>query len=593
MRKSASRVWFAIVLCSLLAGLAGWPAIGHAVQQPEGVAPEPFPFSDRYPAQVRLVTPEDLDRLVELNIDIAHLELETGGYAQPRVPFEPLVATVYVNPGEVVLLGQEGLIALAIPNEALRAWRTYGPGTGQPSGWPTYDQWVARMQTLVTNYPNLVRMVSIGQSVQGRQLWMLKITDNPDVEEDEPEFRYVSTMHGTEPVGAELCLRLAELLTANYGVEPTLTGIVNGMEIWLFPLFNPDGYMAGSYTNAHGVNLNRDFPDRITDPVDDPAGREPETQAAMSFSYGHSLTMGANYHSGALVVNVPWDSVPTPPDYAPDDALFIEYGEGYAVLNPQIWNGGFYHGTTRGWEWYIIRGGMQDWAYYWHNEHHVTIEVSNSQPPPYNQMDTYWNNNRDAMLWWMQRSLMGVRGLVTDAVTGLPLGATVDVLEVSKPMETDPQVGDYHRLLAPGTYTVRCSAEGYVEQAWALQVVDGLATVQDCALLPESQPKVHVQAIKAQYVDQGGGRYVVTGSVRIVDEAGLFVSGATVSAEWTLPNGSVVPQQAPTGAKGVASFRTKSRTSGLFEICVTDVIKAGYLYDPAQNRITCGTVSIP
>jgi len=169
----------------------------------------------------------------------------------------------------------------------------------------------------------------------------------------------------------------------------------------------------------------------------------------------------------------------------------------------------------------------------------------------------------------------------------------VDVLEVSKPMETDPQVGDYHRLLSPGTYMVRCSAEGYVEQTWTVQVEDGPATVQDCALLPESQPKVHVQAIKVQYVDQGGGRYVVTGSVRIVDEAGLFVSGATVSAEWTLPNGSVVPQQALTNVKGVASFRTKSRTAGVFEICVTDVVKAGYLYDPAQNRVTCGTVAIP
>jgi len=573
--------------------LAAWPAVGRALQEDAAATPEPFPFSDRYPAQVQIAAPRDMATLVASQIDIARVELESGGYPQPGAPFSPLVATVYISAEEAASLGRAGLKAVAIPNEALRAWRLYGPGTDQPSGWPTYDQWVARMQALATAHPELVRMVSIGQSVQGRALWMLKITDHPDVEEDEPEFRYVSTMHGIEPVGAELCLRLAELLTANYGADPGLTALVDELEIWLFPLFNPDGYMSGSYYNAHGVNLNRDFPDRITDPVDDPSGREPETQAAMSFSYGHSMTMGANYHSGALVVNLPWDSVPDVPDYAPDDALFIEYGEGYASRNPMIWNGGFYHGITRGWEWYIIRGGMQDWAYHWHNEHHVTIEVSNSQPPPYSQMDSYWANNQDAMIWWMQRSLRGVRGLVTDATTGLPLSATVDVLEVTKPMETDPQVGDYHRLLAPGTYTLRCSADGYVDQTWEVQVVDGPATGQNCALVPESLPSLHVHAIKAQYKDLGAGRYVISGSIRIVDDHGLLVSGATVSAEWTLPNGSVVAQQAQTGARGIASFRQKSRSTGTFEICVTDVVKAGHVYDPDQNRVTCGAVTIP
>jgi carboxypeptidase D len=112
---------------------------------------------------------------------------------------------------------------------------------------------------------------------------MLKISDNPDAEEDEPEFKYTSTMHGTEPVGAEMTLRLAELLMQSYGSDPELTELVDEMEIWLCPIHNPDGYVAGTYTNANGVNLNRDFPDRITDPVDDPTGREPETQAFMNF----------------------------------------------------------------------------------------------------------------------------------------------------------------------------------------------------------------------------------------------------------------------------------------------------------------------
>ena len=83
---------------------------------------------------------------------------------------------------------------------------------------------------------------------------------------------------------------------------------MNEEEIWLCPIYNPDGYVAGSRYNAHGTDLNRDYPDPIIDPIDDPAGREPETQAFMYFGYGHRFVQGANYHGGALVVNYPWDA---------------------------------------------------------------------------------------------------------------------------------------------------------------------------------------------------------------------------------------------------------------------------------------------
>lgn len=372
----------------------------------------------------------------------------------------------------------------AIPNDSMRAFREYGPGSDSPEPWPTYEQFVSRMQAIANDYPDLVQLVSIGQSVQGREIWMLKISDNPLLEEDEPEVKYSSTMHGNEGVGTEMTVRLAELLTQSYGADPDLTQLVNEMEIWLCPIHNPDGYVAGTRYNANGIDLNRDFPDRIQDPVDDPAGREPETQAFMDFGYDHRFVMGANYHTGTLVVNVPWDAlfVPGEPEYAPDDAMFMDYGIGYAQRNPMVWEGPFENGITRGWEWYFIYGGMQDWAYHWQGEHHVTIEISMQQPPPYSQMDDYWDANRGAMIWWMGRALTGVRGMVTDSANGAPLDAVVDVVQIGKAVRTDSDVGDYHRLLLPGTYTVTCAAEGYAPQAWAVEVISGTATVQHCAL---------------------------------------------------------------------------------------------------------------
>jgi hypothetical protein len=478
----------ALVLCTLLAGLALKATTGQAeLPANVGAAPEPFPFSDRYPAEVVLDSPEALSVLVRLGIDVGQVRTvdETRPFPGPDEAFEPLLAIVYINEKEEERLGEEGLVARVIPNESLRAWQAYGPGAETLEPWPTFEDFVTRMQSIAGNYPDLVRMVSIGQSVQGRELWLLKISDNPDLDEDEPEFEYTSTMHGNEPVGTEMTLRLAELLTSNYGVDPDLTELVDEMEIWLFPIYNPDGYVAGTRYNAHGVDLNRDYPDRITDPVDDPSGREPETQAFMNFGYGRRFVMGANYHTGTLVVNYPWDSVPGTPDYAPDDAIFYEYSVGYASRNPAILNGPFPpDGVTRGWEWYIVRGGLQDWTYHWRGEHHVTIEISYQQPPPYGDMDDYWDDNREAMLWWMRRPLTGVRGLVTDATSGDPLDASVDVLQIGKPVPTDPEVGDYHRLLLSDTYTVTASAYCYEDQAATVTVVSGTATVQDFPMNP-------------------------------------------------------------------------------------------------------------
>ena len=44
-----------------------------------------------------------------------------------------------------------------------------------------------------------------------------------------------------------------------------------------------------------------------------------------------------------------------------------------------IYNVQFPEGVTQGWEWYTVYGGLQDWGYFWHGEHSVTIEVSRHQ----------------------------------------------------------------------------------------------------------------------------------------------------------------------------------------------------------------------
>jgi hypothetical protein len=457
---------------------------------PEEVEPEPYPGTDVYPAQIWVGDEQAMQVLYDLGVDIDFVRSLNAGMAYPRL------VRVYVTPIEANRLRSMGLEAMPIPNESVRAWALYGPGNGvqQPSTWPTFAQITTRLQTIAGNYPQIVRLVSIGQSVQGRDLWCLKITDAPDVAEDEPEVKFSSSIHGDEPTGMEMTLRLAELLTSNYVAttpDPELKALVDGLEIWLCPLSNPDGYVNNTRYNANGEDLNRNFPDPIQDGEESPEGREIETQMMMQFGAQHRFVLGVNYHGGAQVVNYPWDGWTSSQQLPPDNAEFINFSTGYAQRNDDIWNFPNPARIIQGADWYVVYGGLQDWSYYWHGEQHVTIEVSNTKAPSYSQMNTFWEHNRAAMVWWLERAWVGVRGLVTDGQTGMPLDAQVWVERtVDIPGRTDAAVGDYHRLLLPGTYTLRAEAVCYVPQTVQVVVNEGAATVQNFALQPAAQTQL-------------------------------------------------------------------------------------------------------
>ena len=104
-----------------------------------------------------------------------------------------------------------------------------------------------------TDYPDMCKRYDLGLSVQGRHVWALRISDNVATEEDEPGFKYISTMHGNEIVGNEMCLYLIDYLISNYGSISRVTNIVDSVELWIVPLMNPDGYVRTQRENAHGV----------------------------------------------------------------------------------------------------------------------------------------------------------------------------------------------------------------------------------------------------------------------------------------------------------------------------------------------------
>ncbi|MHC4651089.1 MAG: M14 family zinc carboxypeptidase [Planctomycetota bacterium] len=317
-------------------------------------------------------------------------------------------------------------------------------GMARPSAaqsWIEYSAIGPTFGSLEATYPDLCARYDLGLSVEGRHLWALRISDNVLLEEDEPEFKYISTMHGNEILGATLCMLLIEHLLDSYGRDGQATNIINETELWIVPLMNPDGYdrTPRSRYNAHGVDLNRNFPE-YGEP-NSTQGREIETQHIMNWSLGRSFTCSANLHTGSLVVNYPLDNDDPGSQYTPDEDLDVYISEEYSQYNLPMWNSPyFYHGITNGADWYMIWGGMQDWNYHHMGNNEVTLELSDTHDIPASQIPIYWDDNRQSMLAYIETCLIGGRDLV---------------------VSTDPDMGDYHRMLLPGTYDFVVEAEGY------------------------------------------------------------------------------------------------------------------------------------
>ena len=518
-------------------------------------APVSSPQTGSVPFAVTVTARDINDSVITFYNGTVNISAAGAGGALP-IQISPLkqadpAATVLVEPGE------------------LEAGSTKGLGV-----YHTYSTLTSELQALTAAYPSISRLVSIGQSVQGRQLWAVKITDNPDMEEDEPEFAWISTLHGNEPLGTEMCLYLIDHLLRGYGTDPVATSLVDGMEIWFVPLANPDGLQANSRYNANWVDLNRSFPEGSTTnlgnilygPPMQLAGRQPETAAIMQWYASHRFVAAANLHTGSLVVNYPYDndgrgSVNSP---TPDDALFQYISRQYSQYNLPMWNSAtFPQGITNGAAWYAVNGGLQDWAYRYTGSNHVTIELSNTFRPAESLLPTLWDDNRLSMLSFMQTVNLGVRGVITDAATGLPVFAQVTVAGNSQPVFSDPDVGDYHRMLLPGTYDLTFTAPGYVPQTVkGVQVDWGQPARVDVALAPGAA------------VTLNNGAW--TGMVAVLGiDSGVTLSAIDAAERSGTSNAfDVVP--GPVSSFRISPIEADQRSGVPFEISITAQDANGY-----------------
>lgn len=314
----------------------------------------------------------------------------------------------------------------------------------------TYPSWVqveAKLKGLAQRYPNLTELITVGQSVRGKNLYFLKISKNPGVDLRLPEFKYISSMHGDEITGRELTLSLAEELLARYSVDALVKELIDNTEIYIMPSMNPDGSEAKTRWNANFSDLNRDFPDFTENTNNTINGRQVETAAIMKFQEKRNFALSANFHGGSEVINYPWDTSEEP---HPLDSLIQTLSLSYSKLVPYMFNSPeFPQGIVNGFAWYEVNGGMQDWSEHWYNDLQVTVELSNAKWPSYGEIPRFYQENKAALVHYIKNIHQGAGFYFNDATQS----GSVTVQRAGRDIGTyNFRNGEFYRVLEPGSY---------------------------------------------------------------------------------------------------------------------------------------------
>jgi murein tripeptide amidase MpaA len=105
-----------------------------------------------------------------------------------------------------------------------------------------YEELNRLLEGLVKEHPNLLRMESIGNSHEGRDVWLVTATNfstGPDTEK--PALWVDGNLHATEVAGSAACLFFIHSLVTRYGKDKTVTEALDTRAFYIVPRINPDG----------------------------------------------------------------------------------------------------------------------------------------------------------------------------------------------------------------------------------------------------------------------------------------------------------------------------------------------------------------
>ncbi|MEA2189188.1 MAG: carboxypeptidase [Solirubrobacteraceae bacterium] len=312
------------------------------------------------------------------------------------------------------------------------------------SNYHNYAELTAEINRLVAangsgSAKNIMSASTIGKSYEGREIPLVKISDNVGTDEAEPEVLFTANQHAREHLTVEMALYLMNELTSQYGVDSTITNLVNTREIWIVPSVNPDGAEFDVSTpptyrlwrknrqpntgspNA-GTDLNRNWGFNFgccggssgstnSETYRGPAAfSAPETIRVRDFINGRvvggvqQIKTAIDFHTYSELVLWPFGY--TTADTAP--GLTQDERDTFATLGTQMANLNGYTPEQSS-DLYITDGSIGDWQWGVHKIWAYTFEMfpRTSSPgfyPPDEDIPAQTSRNRSAVLLLLQNS---------------------------------------------------------------------------------------------------------------------------------------------------------------------------------------------
>jgi len=151
-------------------------------------------------------------------------------------------------------------------------------------GFYTYNEMLNELDDMHNLYPEIISPRSdikdetfsssphIHETYEGRYLQWVKISDNPNVSEGEPQILYTALHHAREPASLQQLIYFMWYLLENYDSNDSIKQIIDNSELFFVPCVNPDGYIFNetiepngggmwrkNTRDSHGVDNNRNY----------------------------------------------------------------------------------------------------------------------------------------------------------------------------------------------------------------------------------------------------------------------------------------------------------------------------------------------
>lgn len=277
----------------------------------------------------------------------------------------------------------------------------------------TYTELERDLLALEDSFPELARVYDIGDSLENRNIYAIKISDNVQSDENEAEVLFLGCHHAREWISVEVPYLIAKYLLENYDSNTTIRDRINRSEIWIVPLVNPDGLEYSIYfyrywrknrrdngDGSYGVDLNRNYgyewgydnEGSSPNPESDvyrgtSAFSEPETRAIRDFCAQHSFLTLVSYHNYSQIILYPWGYKFEP---SSQDALMDEMARTMSERMLAV-NGRNYDYGRASDSLYTTNGDTTDWSFGIYGIPSFTIEL----PPSSALRGQFFNAEED------------------------------------------------------------------------------------------------------------------------------------------------------------------------------------------------------